>query len=135
MGFSSQVHWSGLPCPSPEALPNPGIEPSSFRSPALAGGFFTTCTTWEVHWQVGSSPLAPPGKPSLARSLLFSHSVTPSSLSLHRLQPPGLPCPSASPGACSSSNPLSQRCHQTVSSSAAPFSSCLQSFLASGFFQ
>ena len=48
MGFSSQVHWSGLPCPSPEALPNPGIEPSSFRSPALAGGFFTTCTTWEA---------------------------------------------------------------------------------------
>ena len=48
MGFSSQVYWSGLPCPSPEDLPNPGIEPSCFRSPALAGGFFTTCTTGEA---------------------------------------------------------------------------------------
>jgi len=32
MGFSRQEHWSGLPFPSPEALPDPGIEP---RSPAL----------------------------------------------------------------------------------------------------
>ena len=29
-------------------LPDPGIEPVSFMSPALAGGFFTTSTTWEV---------------------------------------------------------------------------------------
>ena len=39
---------SGLPCPSPEDLPNPGITPSSLSSPALAGGFFTTCTAWEA---------------------------------------------------------------------------------------
>ena len=37
-GFSRQEYWSGLPFPSPEYLPNPGIEP---RSPALAGRFFT----------------------------------------------------------------------------------------------
>ena len=45
MGFSRQEYWSGLPLPSPRDLPNPGIK---LRSPALAGGFFTT---------------EPPGKP------------------------------------------------------------------------
>ena len=45
MGFSSQEYWTGLPCPPPEDLPDPGIKP---RSPALAGGFFTTSTTWEA---------------------------------------------------------------------------------------
>ena len=47
MGFSRQEYWSGLPCPPPEDLPNPGIGPESFKSPALSGGFFTTSTTWE----------------------------------------------------------------------------------------
>ena len=37
----------GSPCPPPGNLPNPGTEPISFASPALAGGFFTTSTTWE----------------------------------------------------------------------------------------
>ena len=41
MGFSRQEYWSGLPFPSPEDLPYPGIEPTSPMSPALAGGFFT----------------------------------------------------------------------------------------------
>ena len=48
MGFSQQEHWSGLPCPSPGDLPDTEIEPASFISPALAGGFFTTRTTWEA---------------------------------------------------------------------------------------
>ena len=47
MGFSRQGYWSGLPCPSPGDLPDPGIEP---RSPAL---------------QADSSPFEPPGKPLL----------------------------------------------------------------------
>ena len=42
MGFYRQEYWSGLPFPSPGDLPNPGIEPRSLPSPALAGGFFTT---------------------------------------------------------------------------------------------
>ena len=50
----------------------------------------------------------------------------------HGLQHARLPCPSPSPGACSNSCPLSWWCHPTISSSAAPFSSCLQSFPASG---
>ena len=39
MGFLRQEYWSGLPFPSPENLPDPGIKPTP---PALAGGFFTT---------------------------------------------------------------------------------------------
>ena len=52
----------------------------------------------------------------------------------HGLQHTRLPCPSLSPGACSNSHPLSQWCHPTISSSVVPFSSCLQSFPASGSF-
>ena len=48
MGFSRQEYWSGLLCPPPEDLPNPGIEPTSLTSPALAVGFFTTSATWEA---------------------------------------------------------------------------------------
>ena len=47
MGFSRQEYWSGLPCPPPGDLPNPGIKPTSLMSPALAGRFFTPYTTWE----------------------------------------------------------------------------------------
>ena len=48
MGFSRKEYWSGLPFPSPEDLPNAGIEPTSLMSPALAGGFFTTSAAWET---------------------------------------------------------------------------------------
>ena len=48
MGFFRQEYWSGLPLPSPGDLPDPGIEPTSPASPALADRFFTT---------------EPPGKP------------------------------------------------------------------------
>ena len=42
MGFSWQECWSGLPFPTPGDLSNPGIQPTSLASPALAGRFFTT---------------------------------------------------------------------------------------------
>ena len=48
MGFPRQEYWSGLPFPTTEDLPDPGIKPVSLASPASAGGFFTT---------------EPPGKP------------------------------------------------------------------------
>ena len=48
MGFSGQEYWSGLPFPPPGDLPDSGIEPMSFVSPALAGRFFTTRATWEA---------------------------------------------------------------------------------------
>ena len=47
-GFSRQEHWSGLPCPPLGDLPDPGIEPASLMSPALAGRFFTTSAPWEA---------------------------------------------------------------------------------------
>ena len=46
-GFSGQESWSGLPFPSPGDLPDPGIKP-------------LLCL---LHWQAGSLPLVPPGKP------------------------------------------------------------------------
>ena len=45
--FSKQEHWSRLPCPPPGDLPDPGIEPVSLMSPAMAGMFFTTRATWD----------------------------------------------------------------------------------------
>ena len=47
MGFFRQKYWSGL-FPTPGDLPDPGNELTSLLSPALAGGFFTTSTTWEA---------------------------------------------------------------------------------------
>ena len=44
MGFTRQEYWSGLPCPPLGNLPDPGIESTSFMSPALAGGLFNTST-------------------------------------------------------------------------------------------
>ena len=62
--------------------------------------------------------------------LLFSHSVISDSLWPHELQPARFPCPSLSPGVCSNSSPLNQLRHPA---SAISFSSCLQSFSASGY--
>ena len=67
--------------------------------------------------------------------LLFSRSVVSDSLPPHGLQHARLPCPSPAPGACSNSCLLIQWCHPTISSSVLPFSSCPQSFPASGSFQ
>ena len=55
MGFPRQACWSGVPFPSPGDLPDPGIELTSLRSPAL---------------QAGSLPLVPPGKPDRERDSL-----------------------------------------------------------------
>ena len=60
-GFSRQEDWSGLLCPPPQDLPDPGIESTSVVSPALAGRFL---------------PLAPPGKhPRALYQSLFVVSV------------------------------------------------------------
>ena len=66
MGFSRQEHWSGLPCPPPEHLPDPGIRLVSLLSPAPAGS---------------SLPLAPPGKPYIPTFLSnSSQGLNPSAL-------------------------------------------------------
>ena len=67
-------------------------------------------------------------------SVQFSHSVMADSLRPHGLQHARLPCTSPTPRVCSNSCPLSQWYHPTISSSVIPFSSCLQSFPASGSF-
>ena len=67
-------------------------------------------------------------------SVHFSRSVVSNSLRLHGLQHTTLPCSSPTPVACSNSRPLSRWCHPTISSSVIHFSSCLQSFPASGSF-
>ena len=67
-------------------------------------------------------------------SVQFSCSVISNSLWPHGLHHARPPCPSPTPRACSNSCPLSWWCHPTISSSIVPFSSCLQSFPASGSF-
>ena len=53
--FPTQEYCSGLPFPSPRDFPNPGIKPMSPVSPALAGEFFISATTWEAHSLMSSS--------------------------------------------------------------------------------
>ena len=55
MGFCRQEYWSGLPCSLPGDLPDPRIKPKSLTSPALAGGLFTTRSTWEAQ-RTGECP-------------------------------------------------------------------------------
>ena len=71
---------------------------------------------------------------SVTNSVQFSCSVMSDSLRPQGLQHIRLPCPSPTRRDCSNSCPLSQWCHPTISSSVIPFSSCLQSFPASGSF-
>ena len=71
----------------------------------------------------------------IIHSVQFRHSVVSNSLQPHGRQHTRLPCPSPTPGAYSNSCPSSRWCHPTISSSVIPFSSCPQSFPASGSFQ
>ena len=72
MGFSRQEFRSGLPCPPPGRLPDPGIEPVFLMSPALTDGLLTASTTWEALWDVPSACLSqhtrvkPPSPPAIA---------------------------------------------------------------------
>ena len=68
-------------------------------------------------------------------SVQFNHSVVSDSLRPHGLQHARPPCPSPTSGTCSNSCPSSWWCHPATSSSVVPFSSCPQSFPASGSFQ
>ena len=68
MGFSRQEYWSGLPFPPPGDLPDPGIEPMSPASPALAGRFFYHWAIWgclyTINFQVSASlSISPTGPP------------------------------------------------------------------------
>ena len=94
-------------------FPTQGMERLSRLSPAL---------------QADSLPAEPP------QFSQFGCSFGPDSLLIHGLHYARLPCPSPTPGVYSNSCPLSRWYHPTISSSIIPFSSCLQSFPASGCF-
>ena len=97
MGFSRQECWSGLPCPSPGDLPNPGTEPESLTSPALAGRFSTTSTTWGAPALIRNKPNSscvtqtspPPCQPFLlitqTRNLTIVHFLFSSITKFYRL--------------------------------------------------
>ena len=94
-----------------------------------------SCEDYRAREAVGSPPGFRPLWRALHRwRLLFSCSVMSDSLQSHGLQRSRLPCLSPSPGACWNSCPLSWWCHPTISSSVTFFSSCPQSFPASGSF-
>ena len=67
-------------------------------------------------------------------SVRFSHSVVSDSLRPHEPQHTRPPCPSPTARVYTNPCPLSQWCHPNISFSVVPFSSCLQSFPALGFF-
>ena len=90
MESSRQEYWSGLPCPPPGDHPNPGTEPVSLMSPALAYGCFTTSDTWEAlpwnrKWQPtlvflpgklqGQRNLGATGVPKSQTGLMTNHSA------------------------------------------------------------
>ena len=86
----------------------------------------------ELNWTELKSPYV--SKPEVFLSLLFSHSVVSDSLWSHGRQHARLPCPSLSPRVYANSCPWSWWYHPTILSSVTPFSSCPQSFPASGSF-
>ena len=53
-------YWSGLPCPPPRDLPTQGLN---------------SCLSYLLHWQVGSLPLAPPGKPQKIYAFSGNHTL------------------------------------------------------------
>ena len=105
MGFSRQGYWSGL----------------LFSSPVDCFCNLNECQKYNIEWE----------KPC---SVQFSHSFMSDTLQPHGLQHARFPCPSPAPGAYSNSCLSNQWCHPTISSSVIPFSSCPQSFPASGSF-
>ena len=77
MGLPKQEYWSGLLCPSPGDLPNPGIK---LASPALAGGFFTTESFYLLPPPLSLLPQAEVISVSSEYSQTFSVSLVESSL-------------------------------------------------------
>ena len=101
LSLFSCVRRFATPCPPPGDLPNPGIEPMSLMSPALAGQFFTTRTTWGAHLvpQSGIKPTSPAVEawilhPWAARKVPLSSSYKDPG---HCAEDPSRGCPSPPP--------------------------------------
>ena len=146
MGFSRQEYWSSLPFSSPvDHVLSELFTLTRLSWMALHGmahSFTELCKPLHhdkavikpVNTKGNSMESQLNGKDPDARNIQFSHSVVSDSWQPHGLQHARIPCPSLTPGACSNSCPLSLWCHPTISFSVVPFSSCLQSFPASGSF-
>ena len=128
MGFSRQEYWSGLPCPPPGDLPDPGMKPVCLLSSVLAGRIFTIVPTGKPYTTMTKIAMRFSSVQLLSCVQLFATSWTVSyqaslsianSWSLLKLMSIELVMPSN---------------HPTISSSVVPFSSCLQSFLPSESF-
>ena len=119
LAFFRQESWSGLPCPPPGDLPDPGFQPASPVSPAK---------------QVDSLP-ASPSLMYQIRLDQISRSVMSASLRPHESQHARPPCPSLTPGVHSDSHPSSQWCHPAISSSVVPFSSAPKASQHQSLFQ
>ena len=117
------MHWRRKWQPTPVFLPGE----------SQGRGSLVGCRLWGRRVGHDWSDLAAATGIEVRFCLPFSPSVMNDSLWPHGLQHARLPCPSPAPRACSNSCPSSQWCHPT-SSSVIPFSSCLQSFPASGSF-
>ena len=121
--------------------------PSIFPSIRIFSSESALCIRWPKYWSFtfGNSPFSEYSGLISFRigwfelfafsSVQFSLSVVSDSFWPHGLQHTRLPCPSPTPRVYSNSCPLKQWCHPTISSSVIPFSSCLQSFPALGYFQ
>ena len=111
------LEWVAIPFSRGSSQPRHGTQVS-----CITGGFLPA-----------EPPMKPQGKEF--NSVQFSRSVVSDSLRLHEPQYIRPPCPSPTLGVHPSPCPSSRWCHPTISSSVVPFSSCPQSFPASGSFQ
>ena len=132
---------------SKSILPNPRFNPCKRQLLIVPGN--VNWTNWTLKWwerynsmtwkRPFTLPLGIKQKAcwpiAVVTSVQFSRSVMSDSLRPHEPQHARPPCPSPTPRVYSNSCPLSRWCHPTISSSVVPFSSCLQSFPASGTFQ
>ena len=127
---SSVVPFSSCP----QSIPASGSFPVSqlFAWGGQSIGVSASASVLPINTQVEKSKSKP--QRDINYSVQFSCSIVSASLLLHGLQYTRPPCPSPTPRVHSNSCPLSRWCHPTTSSSVVPFSSCPQSFPASGSF-
>ena len=92
-------------------------------------------SSWHPHPLIHLCPFVPPPIIMSSSSVQFSHSVVSNSLWPHEPQHARPPCSSPTARVYPNPCPLSRWCHPTILSSVVPFSSCPQSFPASGSFQ
>ena len=143
MRFSREEYWSGFPYPLSGNLPDPGIEPTSLVSVALASRFFLSLGTPGTSCKLIAE--SPKKVFSIAPLWSYFFSLISSAATaqlLRRVQLFATPwithsrprCSSPTPGVHPNSCPSSQWCHPAISSSVVPFFSCPQSFQASESF-